>query len=165
MSWFQNDSTQIKLILKKRRDLGPSRPTRVCLHSHSQQDVISNNTFRLFDSGVLHYYDYGHLYNPGSKIVVRTTTQDRVLKSAEDFLAGFFGLDYTKNATLELMIEANGFNNTLGGNLGCPNANLPVSAGGTNASVIWENKYLAPAVQRFQALSENFKWNISDAYG
>lgn len=119
----------------------------------------------MFDSGVLHYYDYGHLYKPGSKIIVRTTTQDRILKSAEDFLAGFFGLDYTKNATIEIIIEADGFNNTLGGNLACPNANLPVSAGGTNASVIWENKYLAPAVKRFQALSENFKWNISDAYG
>ena len=31
----------------------------------------------LFDSGVLHYYDYGHLYNTSTKIIARTTTQDR----------------------------------------------------------------------------------------
>ena len=28
----------------------------------------------LFDSGVLHYYDYGHLYNTSTKIIARTTT-------------------------------------------------------------------------------------------
>lgn len=55
----------------------------------------------LFDSGVLHQYQYGHLYvNNGSKIYARTTTQDRMLKSAEYFLAGFFGLRWTQNATL-----------------------------------------------------------------
>jgi hypothetical protein len=45
----------------------------------------------LFDSGVLHYYQYAQLYNPNSKIIARTTTQDRMLKSAEYFLAGFLG--------------------------------------------------------------------------
>jgi hypothetical protein len=48
---------------------------------------------------------YGPLYNPNSKIIVRTTTQDRMLKSAEYFLAGFFGLEWTNNATIEVIIE------------------------------------------------------------
>ena len=48
----------------------------------------------LFDSGVLHSYMYSQLYNPHSKIIARTTTQDRMLKSAENFLAGFFGLSW-----------------------------------------------------------------------
>ena len=34
----------------------------------------------LFESGILHYYQYGKLYNPNSKIIARTTTQDRMLK-------------------------------------------------------------------------------------
>lgn len=51
----------------------------------------------LFDSGVLHYYQYGHLYpNNGSKIIARSTTQDRMTQSAEYFLAGFFGLQWTQ---------------------------------------------------------------------
>lgn len=60
----------------------------------------------LFDSGTLHQIEYGHLYkNNGTKIIARSTTQDRMLKSAEYFLAGFFGLDWTQNATLVLAIE------------------------------------------------------------
>jgi hypothetical protein len=55
----------------------------------------------LFDSGTLHQIQYGHLYkNNGSKIVARTTSQDRMLQSAEYFMAGFFGLMWPKNATL-----------------------------------------------------------------
>jgi len=118
----------------------------------------------LFDSGVLHYYDYGHLYNTSTKIIARTTTQDRMLKSAEYFMAGFFGLEWTKNATLEVIIEGNNFNNSLAGYDNCNNSNLAVAKGGQNASIIWQNNYLKNATARLQALSPNFKWNISDAY-
>lgn len=49
---------------------------------------------------------YGHLYpNNGTKIYARTTTQDRMLKSAEYFMAGFFGLQWTQNASLIVAIE------------------------------------------------------------
>ncbi|RHZ43661.1 histidine phosphatase family protein [Aspergillus thermomutatus] len=56
----------------------------------------------LFQSGVLNWYNYGQLYNESSthRLVVRTTTQDRMLKSAENFLAGFFGLEWTEKANL-----------------------------------------------------------------
>jgi hypothetical protein len=72
----------------------------------------------LFNSGTLHYYQYGHLYpNNGSKIIARSTTQDRMTKSAEYFLAGFFGLEWTDNATLVLAIEdrTGVWNNSLAG--------------------------------------------------
>lgn len=79
---------------------------------------------QLFDSGTLHYYQYGHLYpNNGSKIIARSTTQHRMLESAEYFLAGFFGLGWTQNATLELVIESAGFNNTLAGYKACNHSN------------------------------------------
>ena len=118
----------------------------------------------LFDSGVLHYYDYGHLYDTNTKIIARTTTQDRMLKSAEYFMAGFFGLQWTNNATLEVIIEGNNFNNSLAGYDNCNNSNLAVAEGGQNASIIWENNYLKNATARFQAMSPSFQWNISDVY-
>lgn len=93
----------------------------------------------LYDSGVLHNYEYGHLYDPnsGKKIIARSTTMDRMVKSAEvrvlhmmisifvdgflqNFLSGFFGLSWQNNATLELIIDETGFNNSLAGYNACP---------------------------------------------
>lgn len=113
---------------------------------------------------MLHYYQYGHLYNTSTKIIARTTTQDRMLKSAEYFLAGFFGLEWTNNATLEVIIEGSGFNNSLAGYDNCNNSNKAVAAGGTNASTEWVSTYLTNATHRFQELTENFTWNTSDIY-
>lgn len=42
--------------------------------------LVPRGRQELFQSGILHYYDYAQLYNPNSKIIVRTTTQDRMLK-------------------------------------------------------------------------------------
>jgi len=119
---------------------------------------------RLFDSGVLHYYDYGHLYNTSTKIIARTTSQDRMLKSAEYFMAGFFGLEWTNNATLEVIIEGDGFNNSLAGYDNCNNSNLAVAEAGVNASRIWEGIYLKNATGRFNARSSGFVWNTSSVY-
>lgn len=121
---------------------------------------------RLYDSGVLHYYNYGHLYNTSTKILARTTTQDRMLKSAEYFMAGFFGLGWTNNVSLVVSIEGDGqtWNNSLAGYDNCNNSNTGVSSGGTNASQIWENTYLANAVKRLNANSKGFTWNTSAVY-
>ncbi|PSK35977.1 Acid phosphatase [Elsinoe australis] len=121
----------------------------------------------LFDSGVLHYYQYGHLYpNNGSKIIARSTTQDRMTQSAEYFLAGFFGLQWTQNATLELVIENNTgiWNNTLAGYDNCNNSNTGVSRGGTNASVEWYKIYLEDATARLNKLAPGFNWTAADSY-
>ena len=91
--------------------------------------------YRLFDSGTQHYYQYGHLFpNNGSKIIARSTTQDRMTQSAEYFLAGFFGLGWTQNATLELIIEQGGYNNSLAGYFMCNNSNAYVNQGGDNGT-------------------------------
>jgi len=42
--------------------------------------LVPRGRQELFESGILHYYQYAQLYNPYSKIIVRTTTQDRMLK-------------------------------------------------------------------------------------
>lgn len=106
----------------------------------------------------------GQLYNTSTKIVARTPTQDRMLKSAEYFMAGFFGLEWTHNATLEVIIEQNGFNNSLAGYYQCNNSNSYQSTGGNNASLIWENVYLANATKRLRALSGNYNWTVADSY-
>jgi Histidine phosphatase superfamily (branch 2) len=121
--------------------------------------------FRLFDSGVLHYYQYGQLYDISRKIIARSTTQDRMTKSAEYFLAGFFGLDWTKNATLELIIEEDGFNNSLNGYAACPNDGKAASSTGGVAAVKYLRKYLAAATQRFQSqISGNLTWTVTDTF-
>ena len=104
------------------------------------------------------------LYNTSTKIIARTTTQDRMLKSAEYFMAGFFGLSWTNNATLEPIIEQSGFNNSFAGYYQCNNSNNYLSTGGNNASLIWEAIYLANATARFKALSRGYNWTVADTY-
>lgn len=101
--------------------------------------LVPKGRQELFDSGILHSYMYSQLYNPNSKIIVRTTTQDRMLKSAEYFMAGFFGLEWPNNATIEVIIEESGFNNSLAGSKGCPNSGKEA---GVNATIEWVEVYL-----------------------
>ncbi|CAK7264994.1 hypothetical protein SEPCBS57363_001355 [Sporothrix epigloea] len=125
--------------------------------------LVPKGRQELFDSGVLHSYMYGNLYNPNSKIIVRTTTQDRMLKSAENFMAGFFGLEWTNNATIELVIEQVGFNNSLAGYLNCPNSRQDTA--GNDANTIWVENYLRNATARLQSMvSGDIDWTIQDTY-
>jgi hypothetical protein len=124
---------------------------------------------------------YGHLYpNDGSKIVARSTTQDRMTQSAEYFLAGFFGLQWPTNASLELVIEQYGFNNSMAGyvlarrhlygdmNLiisryyGCPQSNK--STAGNTALAEWASVYLADATARLAPLAPGLNLNVTDVY-
>ncbi|KAG5949716.1 hypothetical protein E4U53_005781, partial [Claviceps sorghi] len=102
--------------------------------------LVPRGRQELFESGVLHNYMYAGLYNPQSNIIVRTTTQDRMLKSAENWLAGFFGLEWTNNATIEVIIEKAGFNNSLAGSLNCPNSHNKTP--GNVAQTTWMREYL-----------------------
>ncbi|RKK86439.1 hypothetical protein BFJ68_g17152 [Fusarium oxysporum] len=126
-----------------------------------QDILVPRGRQELFESGVLHSYMYGRLYNPHSKLIVRTTTRDRMLKSAENWVAGFFGLEWTNNATIEVIIEAAGFNNSLAGDLNCPNTakadyKSPVEA--------WVEIYLQDANSRFNNMTDGFKWTLADVY-
>jgi len=126
--------------------------------------LVPRGRQELFDSGILHYYQYAQLYNPNSKIIARTTTQDRMLKSAEYFMAGFFGLEWTKNATIEVIIEENGYNNSLAGYDNCNNSNNFRNAGGTIASTKWVAIYLQDATTRLQSMIHGINWTIADTY-
>ena len=118
----------------------------------------------MFDSGVYHYYQYGKLYNTSTKIIARTTSQDRMLQATEYFLAGFFGLDWTQNATIEVNIEELGFNTSLSSFLVCNNSRdlNTVNSGGPQASNHWNAIYLADATKRFQSQITGYNWTLRD---
>ncbi|TQN74499.1 3-phytase A, partial [Colletotrichum shisoi] len=140
--------------------------------------LVPKGRQELFDSGILHSYMYSSLYNPNSKIIVRTTTQDRMLKSAEYWLAGFFGLEWTKNATIEVIIEQDRANNSLAGYLNCPNARK--QNGGNDAAKVWISNYLtngrsdialpfknpltSSATARLRDMADGYDWTIDDTY-
>ncbi|KAK8079391.1 histidine phosphatase superfamily [Apiospora hydei] len=126
--------------------------------------LVARGRQELFDSGVLHYYNYGSLYNTSTKILARTTSQDRMLKSAEYFMAGFFGLEWAQNVTLEPILETWGLNNSLAGYFGCENALNFRSQGGNNASHEWEHVYLKDATERLRKFTGNYEWTIADSY-
>lgn len=131
-----------------------------------QEILVPVGKEELFESGTLHQYGYGHLYPNDGKIIARSTTQRRMIESAEYFLAGFFGLEWTSNVTLVLAREnlTGTFNNSLAGYQNCPNANNFRSVGGNNASKEWQGIYLADATQRLQAQAPGFNWSVKDSY-
>ena len=118
----------------------------------------------MFDSGVYHYYQYAHLYDPSTKIIARTTSQDRMLQGAEYFMAGFFGQDWTQNATLEVFIEEVGYNTSLSSFLICDNSKLPVNYGGQNASLMWQSIYLQNATARLSNMITGYNWTLRDTF-
>ncbi|CZT25135.1 related to phytase [Ramularia collo-cygni] len=120
----------------------------------------------LFDSGTLHQIMYGHLFpNNGTKLIARSTTQDRMVESAEYFLAGFFGLGWTDNATLVLNREGSSgpWNNTLAGYFNCNNSQT-MSNGGRDAGLEWQSIYLVDATKRLNSYAPGFNWTTSDAH-
>ncbi|OOF91715.1 hypothetical protein ASPCADRAFT_177108 [Aspergillus carbonarius ITEM 5010] len=119
----------------------------------------------LFDSGVLNFFNYGHLYTEGTKIVARTTTQDRMLKSAENFLSGFFHLDWDQHVNLLAMIEEKNYNTSLQAINACPNA-INMSFGDYVDAPLkkWKNHYLSHRTNRLNHLSHKHTWTINDSF-
>lgn len=126
--------------------------------------LVPRGRQELFDSGVLHQYNYGQLYDPSAKIFVRTTTQNRMRESAENFLAGFFGLNWQLNATLLTIIEEHGFNSSLSADQQCPNNDKGLSSPGNHGAKQWQNIYLNAATKRFQKLVKGYIWTVDDTY-
>ncbi|KAI9798848.1 MAG: hypothetical protein M1825_004971 [Sarcosagium campestre] len=128
------------------------------------ETLVPRGRQELYDSGVSHYYRYGQLYDPSTRIQVRSTTQDRMTESAQNFLSGFFGLDWSRNASLLLMIESQGSNNSLAGYDNCNNSNAAVSRAGSKASATWRSTYLADATERLRRQIHGYDWTAEDTY-
>ncbi len=78
-------------------------------------------------------------------------------------MAGFFGLEWTNNVTIEVLIEADGFNNSLAGAANCDNHHFR-NNGGSEASEQWKHIYLQNATARLKELVTGFDWDIEDTY-
>lgn len=88
--------------------------------------------------------------------------------------------DRTNNATIEVIIEAAGFNNSLAGDLNCPNTakadyKSPVEAwveiylqNGMLLALIrqpgTETDFIIAATSRFNNMTDGFKWTLADVY-
>jgi len=79
-------------------------------------------------------------------------------------MAGFFGLEWTNNATIEVIIEGQGYNNSLAGYDNCKNSNNFRNLGGTNATNQWVSIYLKDATDRLKSMIEGFEWTVEDTY-
>ncbi|KAI2618617.1 phosphoglycerate mutase-like protein [Hypomontagnella submonticulosa] len=91
--------------------------------------------------GIQHRQLYGHLLNnfteAGTIPVFRTESQDRMVKTAHNFAAGFFGVpEYLDQVSIEILVETPGVNNSGAPYEICTNSNVPSrgSIGSTMAS-------------------------------
>lgn len=109
---------------------------------------------QLFDKGARTYFRYGGLFNftDGSRLLARSTSQERMTMSAEYFLLGFFGTNWQDYADLELVIENEDFNNTLAAYYDCPNYDTYEDSGViSETSADYLESYLANATERIQS--------------
>ncbi|KAI2610212.1 phosphoglycerate mutase-like protein [Hypoxylon fragiforme] len=79
--------------------------------------------------GIQHRQLYGHLLNnfteAGTIPVFRTESQDRMVKTTENFAAGFFGVpEYLDQVNIEILVESPGVNNSGAPYYVCDNANV-----------------------------------------
>ncbi|KAL2809564.1 histidine phosphatase superfamily [Aspergillus granulosus] len=126
--------------------------------------LVPKGRQELFESGVLHFYNYGALYKNTSKLVVRSTTSDRALKSAENFLAGFFGLEWREHANILQLISGGGFNSSLTGMSVCKNAGQVFASLENDAMKTWQEIYLERKTKSLQKLAgRKFNWTVSDS--
>lgn len=124
---------------------------------------------QLFGLGAGMRVKYGKLLdNEGdeerSKPVFRTESQDRMLKSALNFAAGYFGIPYEDQYHQLITIEAPGFNNTLAPYMTCPNSWQADLNLGPEKTREWIGIYLAPALVRLQADIEGLELTLGDLY-
>ncbi|GAA5874941.1 hypothetical protein JCM16303_004952 [Sporobolomyces ruberrimus] len=121
----------------------------------------------LFNLGVSFRVKYGHLLETtGSKKlpVFRTESQDRMLNSAKNFAAGFFGFPFEEQYHQLVTIEWPGFNNTLAPYMTCPNAGRKDLTPGHADMAIWINTYLKETAERLQEEIKGIEITPRDAF-
>lgn len=101
-----------------------------------------------FNLGVAYRQLYGNLLNnftaSGTIPVFRTESQDRMVKTAENFAAGFFGVpEYLDQVNIEILVENPGVNNSGAPYEVCTNSNVASrgSIGSTVATRFAENAF------------------------
>ncbi|KAK4690069.1 hypothetical protein P7C73_g38, partial [Tremellales sp. Uapishka_1] len=121
---------------------------------------------QLFNLGVAARVKYGFLLDKmdGRLPVFRTESQDRMLRSAQNFATGFFGFPAEEQYNLEVMIEAPGFNCTLAPYSTCLNENNGRIYKETFQKLAkWDAVFLKDAAQRLQGMIDGYNVTVRDA--
>lgn len=121
-----------------------------------------------FMLGIEYRQLYGHLLNnftaAGKIPVFRTESEDRMVKTAENFCAGFFGVpEYMTEVNLEIVVEADGFNNSGAPYDVCNNSNIDSrgSIGDTVAAEFAKNAFNG-TLARLQSQANGIKFTSKD---
>ena len=121
---------------------------------------------QLFVEGVAARLMYGHLLNNFTESnqlpLLRTESQDRMVKSAQNFAAGFFGIPADDQYNLLIQIEADGFNTTGAGYDNCPNDDLDPGYLGSDAQSRYYAKRYPPTVARLNSFIDGFTFDVAD---
>ena len=122
-----------------------------------------------FELGVEARQLYGHLLNnftqAGTLPVFRTESMDRMVKTAENFAAGFFGIpEYMNEVNIEIIIESSGFNNTGAPYEVCSNSNVESrgSIGSTVAAEYANSAFASTATRINSYITGNLNITASD---
>ncbi|WVQ85369.1 hypothetical protein IAT38_007534 [Cryptococcus sp. DSM 104549] len=121
-----------------------------------------------FELGVAMRQQYGELLNnftvQGELPVFRTESQDRMVKTAENFAAGFFGVpEYLDQVNIEIVVETSGLNNSGAPYETCPNSNIASrgSLGSTAAAEFSANAFNG-TIERLQKQIEGVNFTLTD---
>ncbi|KAG5640451.1 hypothetical protein DXG03_008594 [Asterophora parasitica] len=124
---------------------------------------------QLYDLGISMRLKYGFLLKNFTETntipVFRTESQDRMLQSALNFAIGFFGYPLDGKYQQSILIEADGFNNTLAPYDTCPNARIRTKSDrGIYYVKRWAAIYLKKARARLQPQLKGYELTIEDVY-
>ncbi|EXJ66940.1 uncharacterized protein A1O5_10135 [Cladophialophora psammophila CBS 110553] len=120
--------------------------------------------------GVAYRQLYGELLNnftaQGALPVFRTESQDRMVKTAENFAAGFFGVpEYLNQVNIEILVENPGVNNSGAPYEVCNNSNIASrgSIGTTVANKFANNAFNSTLARLNSQISGNLTFTPTDA--
>lgn len=122
-----------------------------------------------FELGVEARQLYGGLLNnfteQGVLPVFRTESEDRMVKTAQNFAAGFFGVpEFLTEVNLEIIVEAEGFNDTGAPYDGCTNANVASRGSiGSGLATKFANNAFNGTLARLQSQLQGYTLKTSDA--
>ncbi|KAL1865799.1 hypothetical protein VTK73DRAFT_5046 [Phialemonium thermophilum] len=122
-----------------------------------------------FQLGVQYRQLYGDLLNnfteAGTIPVFRTESQDRMVKTAENFAAGFFGVpEYLDQVNIEILVETPGVNNSGAPYEVCNNSNVAsLGSIGSTAATAFANNAFNATLARLNSQVSGFNFTPTDA--
>lgn len=124
-----------------------------------------------FQLGISHRQLYGGLLNnfteAGTIPVFRTESEDRMVKTATNFIAGMFGIpEYLEQVSLEILVETPGLNNSGAPYENCTNSNV-ASRGSIGSAVAkaYANNAFNSTLARLQSQISGINLTSADITG